>query len=346
MARRLRLSAEDELTGWLRRRMPGGELLGDDAAYLTTTGDIAITVDQQIAGTHFPIDLDPACLGPRLLEVTLSDLAACGARPRWVFLAIAAPEGWRHRRFFEALGRACGRREVELAGGDLAAADRVGLSLTAIGDRPARGRFVRRSTARPGDRLWVAGELGMSALGRHLVAAGARPEGRSIRLPPGLLPSAPATPGRPLRTTCRAVHRAARRAVRAHLAPRARLAEGEWLGRRHRAAAIDISDGLALDLARLCAESRVGAHLDPEAIRIAASLLPTVGHLGLDPLDLVLAGGEDYALVAALPPSVQPPTDLDFRPLGRVVSGSGLRFQGSDRRIEPSGWSHLQGVRG
>ncbi|MDX1643127.1 MAG: AIR synthase related protein, partial [Thermoanaerobaculia bacterium] len=173
-------SGEDRLVDWLRHNVPGGERLGDDAVVLQPDGPIAVSVDQQIEGVHFPSGLDPAWLAPRLLEVCLSDLAATAARARQAVLALAAPETWPRRRFFTALAKALDDREMALVGGDTARAERVRLALWVVGDRPPRGRFVDRTGAEPGDRLWLGGPVGWSALGRQIVAEGGRPEGRRL----------------------------------------------------------------------------------------------------------------------------------------------------------------------
>ena len=322
------LTREDALIDWLRRRAPGSELLGDDAAFLDELGSIAVSVDQQIAGTHFPEGLDPAWIARRLVEVCLSDLAACAARPRYAFLTVAAPARWDHRRFFTALTGACRGHGMNLAGGDIARSRRPHLTLCVLGDRPRGGRLVRRSTAVAGDRLWVGGALGGSAVGRSLAANGGGPEGRSIRLPPGY--DSPAS-----------ISRAARRALRAHLAPRAQLELGRWLGRRRRTAAIDISDGFALDLARLCRASGVGAMVDLAAIPIHPAATALADRLGIDALDAALGGGEDYVLLFALPRTVRPPAGAGAVEVGRVTSELGLQVAGSGQQLEASGWSHL-----
>ena len=323
----MRLTREDDLVDWLRRAAPGGDRLGDDAAFLPAAGELAISVDQQIEGIHFPAGLDPAWLARRLLEVCLSDLAACGARARWALLALAAPPDWHHRRFLRALGDACRRRRVELVGGDTASAERVGLALTVLGE-PVGARFVERSTARPGDRLWLGVTLGAARVGRHLVGLGARPEGRKLRLPGDFR--------RPER-----VARAARRAVRAHLAPRAQLELGEWLGRRRLAAAIDVSDGFALDLARLCRASGVGAVVEPEVLPRDPAVTLLADRCDLEPLDAALSGGEDYVLLFALPRSARPPAVLECRAVGRCTEEGELLLAGDRGELHPAGWSHL-----
>ncbi len=135
-------------------------LLGDDAAILPPAGPLAVTVDSQIAGVHFVPDLDPAHVARRLLAVNLSDLAAMGADPAWAFLALSAPPGFNHSRFFRAFTAACRRHGVTLAGGDLARCDRLVTTLTLIGTKPESRRWLHRKGAQPGHDLWLGGTVG------------------------------------------------------------------------------------------------------------------------------------------------------------------------------------------
>ncbi len=325
------LETEDRLIRWLRRRFAErGRLIGDDAALVAGRGPWAVSVDHQVAGVHFPPDLDLRVVGRRLVGVALSDLAAVGARPVYVLLALALPPAIDPRRLFEGLLAGCRRHDLELAGGDLSRAERLTASLTVLGTRVAGGRWLKRDGARPGDRIWVAGTLGDSAAGRLLVARGARIEGRSVRLPARLRLS------RPLAA-------AARRAVRRHLEPEPLLEIGAWLARRPRAAAIDVSDGLALDLSRLCRAAGVGAALEEARLPGAAGFTELARRLGREPLALALAGGEDYALLFTLPPRTRPPAAFGCRAIGRVTPGAELTLEGprGRRPLEPAGWDHL-----
>ncbi len=131
--------------------------------------------------------------------------------------------------------------------------------------------------------------------------------------------------------------------MRRHLQPLAQLDLGQWLGRRSRVASIDISDGLALDLTRLCSESGVGARIDIDALPLAAGHRRLAGRLGLPPETCALGGGEDYVLLFALPPRVRPPAEIGCTPIGRVVSDPGVLIErdGRTEPLEPLGWSHL-----
>jgi thiamine-monophosphate kinase len=323
------LSSEDQLIDWLGALSPASGL-GDDVARLGDLAGAVVTVDHQIEDIHFPSGLDPAWLARRLLAVNLSDLAASGAQPAYATLALAAPVDFDHRRFLRALVRACDRAGVVLAGGDTALSDRVSLSLQLLGRTPSRGRLVGRDSARAGDRLWLGGTVGESALGRALLEAGAALDGRSITLP--------ARFRRPP-----ALERAARHAVRRHLAPQPQTDLGLWLAGRKRATAIDLSDGLALDLARLCRASSVGARLELAALPIARGTHRLAARLKRDSWQLALGGGEDYVLLFALPARVRPPARFSCVPVGRVNAGPALELDrdGSIEPLEPTGWSHL-----
>lgn len=322
------LSAEDELLAWLRRRAdPRGELIGDDAALLEATGDLAVSVDQQIAGVHFVADLDPRLVARRLVRVNLSDLAATGAAPAYALLALALPEGFPARDLLAACVAECERWKLRLAGGDLARHQLLSASLTVIGRLPSRGG-LRRDAARPGDSLWLGGVVGLSGLGRALVAAGARRQGRRVQLPATLdLP--------------RSAEAVARRAVNRHLLPEPQLELGRQLARRSRVAAIDVSDGLALDLHRLCRASGVGARLDATALPAVPGQAALARHLGLAPLELALAGGEDYVLLFTLPPRSRGPRGT-YR-IGVVTAGNAVEItiDGAPRPLAAAGWDHL-----
>jgi thiamine-monophosphate kinase len=325
-------AGEDALLRWLRRRLgAAGAPIGDDAALLTLDGDVALTVDSQIEGTHFVAGLDAAVVARRLLAVNLSDLAAVGAGPSHALLALSAPAGFDHERFLAAFGGACRHAGVVLAGGDLARAPVLTATATLIGRRREDGRWLRRDAGRAGDALFVGGTLGESALGQRLVARGARWAGGVVTLP--ALPSAGAR-----------VAAAARRAVRRHLLPRPQLALSAALARRDRCACMDVSDGLARDLARLAAASGVGATVEAAALPLSPQAATLAAALGGDPLQLALGGGEDYVLLFALPAGEAAPAGCT--PIGRLERRHGLRIRfasGEVRKLPAQGWDHLSG---
>lgn len=333
-----RSEGEDELLRRLRARLGPSSLIGDDAAVLPPSGPLAVTVDSQVAGVHFVPDLDPAHVARRLLAVNLSDLAAMGAEPAYALLALAAPEGFDHERFLRPFAAACERAGVTLAGGDLSRCDRLVASLTLIATKPARGRWVRRSGARPGHDLWLGGTVGESAAGRLLIARGARPVGpgeigersridlgSSLSGPPPLL-------------------QAARRAVRRHLSPSPQLDLGRWLGQQKAGAGMDVSDGVSRDLHRLCRESGTGAEIDAEALPLSDRFFDVCKALSADPFDLALGGGEDYVLLFTLPPGTRVPDSFGCRRIGTITGGATITWMrdGRRRRLPDRGWDHLK----
>ena len=311
---------ENRLIDWLRRQ-PGGALIGDDAAVLPAESfadSFVVTVDHQIAGIHFPPGLDPALVARRLLAVNLSDLAAMGARPADAFLALAAPAGFDHWRVLTALLAACRRHGLTLAGGDLARHSVLTASLTLLGTKEESGRWLIRSGARPGHALWLGGTIGESAAGRILIEE-ARPQEASASL-----------------------QRAMRKAVRRHLQPTPQLALGRWLAEQKEGAAMDVSDGLARDLHRLCRASGVGAEVDATALPFADRFANLCSAIGADPLALALSGGEDYVLLFTLPEGIAPP-ERGARRIGRITKGRRLVLlrEGKHTRLPDAGWDHL-----
>jgi thiamine-monophosphate kinase len=176
--------------------------------------------------------------------------------------------GWLNQ-FLRGLRRAAQQFECVLAGGDTTRSRQILINVTVIGEVPA-GRAVRRSGAKPGDKIFVSGTLGQAELGLQILRGGAR---ISAKKDP---------------------------ALRKHLYPEPRLALGHWLARRNLASSMmDISDGLSSDLPRLCAASAVGARV--EASRIPSPRMPqTTSKKRFDPLHLALNGGDDYELLFAV----------------------------------------------
>src|SRR5258706_3018007 len=339
-------TGEDQLLSWLRGRL-ATPLIGDDAAILPGLGPSMVPVDSKIAGVNFPPALPAADLARRLLAVNLSDLAAMGATPAYAFLALSTSPGFDHQAFFVSFLAACRRHRVILAGGDLARHPGGTIAtLTLIGTKDGDAHWLRRGGAKPGQNLWLGGTVGESAAGRILTQRGARLAGRRVDLP----------------ASCEAfsspLRAAARRSVRRHLSPKPQLALGRWLGAqpagsadRSGIAAIDVSDGLARDLHRLCRESNVGAVMVAEALPLAAHFTELCKALGVvDPLALALSGGEDYVLLFTLPQELAPPPELGGKRIGTITPrrrqahpGIFIVRQGVRRRLADAGWDHLSG---
>jgi len=335
---------EERFVAWLRRRLPKPGLIGDDTAQLAlaeTAGSFVVTVDQQIEGTHFAPGLEPRAVGRRLVAVNLSDLAASGARPRWAFLTLGVPPEQDPRPLVEGVLAASRRHGLVLAGGDVAHAPLLSASLTALGEKKAGEATLARDRARAGHDLWVGGTVGESALGCELLLRGATVAGRTVSF---------AGPDGELELPSNLLA-AARRAVRRNVEPSPQLELGRWLatlGPRRAGACIDVSDGLGKDLRRICTASGVGAEIDLRQLRHATSRhfeeLATA--LGLDPVAVALAGGEDYVLLFSLPAGLEPPPRFGCTRIGRVLRARSATMLDRDGRPHPLpnlGWDHLDG---
>jgi thiamine-monophosphate kinase len=269
--------------------------IGDDAAVLKRVREPLVwTVDASVEGTHFErawLELED--IGYRAFQAAASDLAAMGARPLAALSALELPKGF-SKSELEALtrGQATAAREcgAPIVGGNVARSVRLALTTTLLGTAP---KPLRRDGARPGDELWLIGSVGLAGLGLEL-----------LRRRPGAT-------RRGAEQTC----------VLSWRRPRALIADGARLSGRARAA-IDVSDGLAGDVANLASASRVRAVL--EAGRLEAALAPELvvvaRALGRSSLDAALHGGEDYALVATGPAARRP---RRATVIGRVERGQG-----------------------
>lgn len=279
-----RLSSENKLIQLLHNRYPARSALlkkgiGDDAAvWCPRNADEhwLITTDMLLEGVDFRLEwTTPRQLGRKSIAVNLSDLAAMGARPRFFTVALAVPSGISERwilEFYEGLTEPGSLKGAQLIGGDLSRSENgILISITALGESLNR-KILYRSGGRAGDLLYVTGILGRSAAGLKLLQTGrARPRSHPQQ-----------------------------EAVRAHQTPEPRCEAGVWLAQCGMARCMmDLSDGLSMDLPRMCAASGVGAE-------IHAAELPVFTKSRLwdcDPVELALHGGEDYELLFAVPNS-------------------------------------------
>lgn len=333
--------SEAEFVRWLGRRWPargrGLELgIGDDAALVRAPAnrDFVLTTDLSIEDVHFRVDLHPPrAVGHRALARSLSDLAAMGAKPRFALLSLALRRGLTRSwitAFYDGLGALAGRCGVTLIGGDTAVVDSATvIDIIAIGEA-GRGGALLRSGARPGDRIYVTGRLGLSELGLELLRGGARPFASASRS----------------RTGAGGRHAALQEALTRHLYPEPRCTAGVALARsRLASAAIDVSDGFAADLARLCQSSGCGAV-------VRAADLPLPPALGRDPLELGLHGGEDYELIFTVPPSraarVPRRIRVAVHEVGEIEEGrrlSLMRAGGTRAALDTRGYDHFRRLR-
>lgn len=337
------MKPEDRFVESLRERLAGGERLllgpGDDAAVLSLeAGPIVATTDTLVEGVDFLPGEDPARLGRRAVSVALSDLAAMGAWPDFFLLTIGFPRS-AAEDFPLTVALAAAERGREfgalLAGGDLSRAADVFVTVAFWG-RPA-GAPISRAGARSGDVLFLSGSTGDAAAGLTIarVRAGLDPgRGRGGWTPEQLSPADET------------------RLLAAFRDPEPRLPLGRALAREGLAtAAIDVSDGLGVDAARLARASGVRLVIESDQLPRSRSLRSFALLAGLDATSLAIEGGDDYELlftVAAADASrfSDPPPEwgVDVQRIGRVEPGEGvfLEDDAGERPIGDRGFDHFE----
>jgi thiamine-monophosphate kinase len=314
---------EFELIERLRERLPGAaeRLLvgsGDDAAVTVPGGATATSVDALVEGVHFRLDaqgFEPEDVGAKALATALSDLAAMGAAPGEAYVVLGVPPESAGLGEPELLRIADGLAEVAaatgtaVAGGDVVRSPVLWLSVTVVGHAARPELLVTRAGAEPGDILVLSGELGGAAAGLLLLE---RPE-----LAAAVAPETAAN----LR--------------RRQLRPTPRLRAGAALAAAGARAMIDLSDGLAGDAGHVAAQSRVALFVEAAAIPLAKGLAEVAAAAGRDPLELAASGGEDYELLAALPPDrlseaatrIGDAAETSLTPVGEVAAGAGVEIR-------------------
>ncbi|WP_442753335.1 thiamine-phosphate kinase [Methylocystis sp. JAN1] len=286
---------EDELIARIFAPIAGPAALGlkDDAALIEASSEPTVaTVDMVVAGVHFFPDDPPGRIAKKALRVNLSDLAAKGAVPVGFLLSLALPADWTNdwlAAFAVGLAEDAGAYGAPLIGGDTTATPGpLTVSITALGRTP---RFVPRTGARPGDAIYVSGTIGDAALGLALrrdpaLAAKLSPRARVHLLDRYLLPS-----------------------PRLDLVP---------MLRTRATAAMDVSDGLAGDLAKLCRASDASAVVEAPRIPLSGAAREAVR---LEPklLEAALTGGDDYEILFTADPGWTPPDSVAR--IGEIVAG-------------------------
>jgi thiamine-monophosphate kinase len=294
--------------------------IGDDCAVLRFRArqDVLVTTDFTLEGIHFRREWHPPeSVGHRCLARGLSDIAAMGGEPIAAFLSLALPPGLPQnwvRRFTHGFLDLAGKYGVTLAGGDTAQSPAGILAdIVVLGVVP-KGKAVLRSSARPGDRIFVSGELGGSA-----AALAELRKHRKKKLAAGDYPR--------------------------HFYPQPRLELAQILRQKNLASAmIDTSDGLSTDLAHIGEESGVGAEIN-------AALIPRarVGKPARQvDLDFALHGGEDYELLFTSRPGQKIPAEIAgvrITEIGRIMRGRAITLRDAGirkRRLQPRGWEHFR----
>lgn len=290
--------------------------LGDDCAVVEPgVGSVVVSTDVSVEGIHFRRDwlaLEEA--GWRAAAAALSDLAAEGAECVGLLAAVTAPRASPEQEVVDlmrGIGAAVRAAGGRVLGGDLSAGPVWSIAVAVIG---RAGRPISRAGARPGDGLWVTGALGAARAALEAWRAGRAPS-------------------------------AAQRQAFAHPAPR--IAAGRWLGHHGATAMLDVSDGLGADARHLAAASGVALAIDLACVPVS----PAVGvAAGREPAAVFAArGGEDYELLAALPPTFAEPDAERFvrdcgialTRIGSVVAGAGVSLTLDGAAVPLTGFDHF-----
>jgi thiamine-monophosphate kinase len=302
--------------------------IGDDAAVASPAGATATSVDMLVEGVHFRRATSSLRLvGRKSLAVGLSDLAAMGAEPGEAYIALGIPDDLDEAGCLELYG---GLSEVAdetgtaLAGGDVSASPVLAIAVTVVGHTPSAESLVGRAGARPGDSLVVTGELGGASAGLLVLER----SGLRETLDPGVANSV----------------------VERQLNPTPRLGAGLALAGAGATAMIDISDGLGGDAHQLAAAGSAWLRIELDRLPLQGGVDEVAAAAGVDPLDLATAGGEDYELLAALPPerisgavSAVERAGTSLTVIGEVSRGEGVELRGPGGVTRPArGFDHLR----
>jgi thiamine-monophosphate kinase len=314
MSEKLADLGEFGLIAAITARLPQGSGVivgpGDDAAVLATAdGRVVVTTDLLVENRHFRRDWSSADdIGHKAAAQNLADVAAMGAVPTGLVVGLGAPAdlpaAW-------ALGFADGLREeceplgMSVVGGDVVRSDVVVVAMTALGD--LRGRApVTRAGARPGDVVAVCGRLGWAEAGFRVLSRG---------------------------------FRSPRVLVEAHRRPVVPYHAGPQAAELGATAMCDVSDGLLADLGHVAQASGVAVDIVSGAFDVPAPIRDAAAAIGAEPLDWILTGGDDNALVATFPAEV--PLPETWRVVGRVSAGEGVTVDGEPYEGDP-GHAHFR----
>lgn len=338
----MRLSQIGELSllELIRKRFPKGKNsitvgIGDDGAVIRGLRIPAIsgvspmltaTTDMMVEGVHFSLSFaTPFQIGFKLISVNVSDIYAMGAKPYYALLNVSLKSDTDIsflNSFLDGIENALKLYKVSLVGGDLSSSPKdMTISATLIG-------YVRkplmRKGAKVGDKIYVTGTLGDSAGGLKLLKKIKRPIllDRPLNTPLGWDIMSPL--------------------LKRHLMPIARNPKAFL--KNHVTSMIDISDGLLIDLTRLCDESKVGARIYEDKIPVSSELKSTCAYLGINPLQLALKGGEDYELLFTAPYGRK----INAVCIGEITKKSRIIIdsKGREMPIKPEGYKHFNETQG
>ena len=336
--------SEFDFIASLRQRMTASALkndslvagIGDDAAvFRSSTGkETVITADLLAEDIDFRrTTTAPFLLGHKALAVSLSDIAAMGARPLWSLISIGVPEDvWQTEfvdQFYEGVLELANHYGVQLIGGDTSRTNESIVIDSVVAGECAAGTAVMRSGASPGDQIFVTGSLGAAAAGLRLIERGAHLAEQNLAD----------------EDSQKLDHVLIRQ-----LRPEARVGWGIVLGEERLATSmIDLSDGLSSDLNRLCDASGVGALIDSSLLPIDNRVVELCGRRALDPLQLALHGGEDFELLFTVKPDIvaRLPRRVDgveIKRIGAMTNAiEGIKISEGPRvwDLKPGGWKHF-----
>jgi thiamine-monophosphate kinase len=300
--------------------------IGDDCAVLPkdAESDLVITADLLVQGVDFRLEwTTPEFLGHKALAVSLSDIAAMGARPKWAMLSLAVSQPvWNSDfidEFYEGWHRLAAEFGVELVGGDVSRSpDRLVIDSIVGGEVP-NGKAILRSAAKPGDSIFVTGELGGAAAGLRLLNQGHRYAASNSEEYDSLLLK--------------------------QLEPIPQVNTGILLQEQRLATAmIDVSDGISSDLAHICVESAVGAKIYADRIPIRRDL-KSIFKSPNEQLDMALNGGEDFELLfTADQNKISQLKSPNFTCIGAITASIGtieLVRNGRIEILQPKGYRHF-----
>jgi thiamine-monophosphate kinase len=283
---------------------------GDDAAVvLAPDSRIVASTDVLVEGRHFRRDWSSGVdVGHRAAAANLADIAAMGAAPTALLVALCVPPdldvSWAED-LADGLSAEAAKVGASVVGGDMSASPTLTVAVTALGDLRGHAPVVR-SGAQPGDVVALAGRIGYAAAGYTVLS-------RGFRTPKVL--------------------------VEAHRRPEVPYSAGIAAARLGATSMIDVSDGLLSDLGHIATASVVGIDIHADAFEIPSQMRDAASALGVDPYTWILGGGDDHALAATFPPEVSLPPY--WRAVGVVHEGTGVTVDGKTWSGS-AGWDHFR----
>ena len=302
---------------------PGSDVLigiGDDAACWRTRGLQLATTDTLIEGIHFDLrHITWRELGWKSMAANLSDIAAMGGQPRYALVTLGLPGDTGVEdvvALYKGMMDIARKFGTHIVGGDMVSAPVVMITITLIGEAQDESKILKRSAAKPGDMIAVTGNLGASAAGLAMMQSKIDLDKKTA-------------------ATLR----------KAHCKPNPRIEEGQILARHGVKAAMDISDGLVIDLEKICLASKAGARIYSASLPIHPAVAKAFGD---DATAFALSGGEDYELLFTAPQkivtSVKKALACPVTVIGEIVIGNGVKVfdaNGKQVALKNTGWDHF-----